>query len=154
MQMDELLDRMNQAERLAQSQSSLVHVLTWEETQAGIWEPPPEDSLAVATLNGLLLNCVNSGLYMVRFYTLETACKIHCHETSCILAVYKAEQGKAFESFLEDCSSRSEFTTWKCVGKGFMLCSKICRPSPLAQLMIKISMFVSYMPSRSALECL
>ncbi len=65
MQMDELLDRMNQAERLAQNQSSLVHVLTWEETQAGIWEPPPEDSLAVATFNGLLLNCVNSGLYMV-----------------------------------------------------------------------------------------
>ena len=64
MQMDELLHRMNQAERLAQSQSSLVHVLTWEETQAGIWEPPPEDSLAVATFNGLLLNCVNSGLYM------------------------------------------------------------------------------------------
>ena len=64
--MDQLLDRMSQAERLAANQSSLVHVLTWEETQAGIWEPPPEDDLAVATFNGLLLNCVNSGLYMVR----------------------------------------------------------------------------------------
>lgn len=66
------MDRMNQAERLAQNQSSLVHVLTWEETQAGIWEPPPEDSLAVATFNGLLLNCVNSGLYMVRSLNSST----------------------------------------------------------------------------------
>lgn len=63
--MEALLERMNQAEELAHNQSSLVHVLTWEETQAGIWEPPPEDSLAVATFNGLLLNCINSGLYMV-----------------------------------------------------------------------------------------
>lgn len=73
--MDQLLERMNQAERLAHNQSSLVHVLTWGETQAGIWEPPPEDSLAVATFNGLLLNCVNSGLYMVINLVLETLCK-------------------------------------------------------------------------------
>ena len=65
--MDALLDQMAQAERLAQSQSNLVHVLTWEETQAGIWEPPPKDELAVATFNGLLLNCVNSGLYMANY---------------------------------------------------------------------------------------
>jgi len=64
-QMEALLENMGQAERLAHNQSSLVHVLTWEETQAGIWEPPPEDEKAVATFNGLLLNCVNSGLYMV-----------------------------------------------------------------------------------------
>ena len=65
--MDALLEQMAQAERLAQSQSNLVHVLTWEETQAGIWEPPPKDELAVATFNGLLLNCVNSGLYMANY---------------------------------------------------------------------------------------
>lgn len=64
-QMDALLEQMSSAERLAQAQAQLVHALTWEETQAGIWEPAPEDSLAVATFNGLLLNCVNSGLYMV-----------------------------------------------------------------------------------------
>ena len=66
-QMDALLDQMSQAERQAQMQSQLVHVLTWGETQAGIWEPPPEDRLAVANFNGLLLNCVNSALYMVAF---------------------------------------------------------------------------------------
>ena len=65
LQMDALLEAMAQAERLAHNQAQLVHVLTWEETQAGIWEPPPEDKNAVANTNGLLLNCVNSGLYMV-----------------------------------------------------------------------------------------
>ena len=32
--------------------------------QAGIFEPPPADEDAIATTGGLLLNCINSGLYM------------------------------------------------------------------------------------------
>lgn len=84
-QMDTLLDQMAQAERLAQTQAQLVHVLTWGETQAGIWEPPPEDSLAVADFNGLLLNCVNSGLYMVAFSLTVT--NLYA-KTPCLLQVW------------------------------------------------------------------
>ena len=35
--------------------------------QAGIFEPPPPDEEAVATTLGLLLNCINSGLYMANY---------------------------------------------------------------------------------------
>lgn len=47
--------------------------------QAGILEPPPRDEDAVATRLGLWLNCINSGLYMVR--TLHY--KHHIHYSAC-----------------------------------------------------------------------
>ena len=35
--------------------------------QAGIFEPAPVDEDAIATTTGLLLNCINSGLYMANY---------------------------------------------------------------------------------------
>ena len=64
-QMDTLLEQMKIAARLAEAQSSFIKTLTYGEAIAGIWEKPPDDENAVADTNGLYLNCVNSGLYMV-----------------------------------------------------------------------------------------
>ena len=57
---------MDDWERLAQRNALLVHGLDWNERRAGIFEPAPSDELAVATTLGLVLNCLSSGLYMVR----------------------------------------------------------------------------------------
>ena len=35
--------------------------------QAGIFEPAPAEEDAIATTTGLLLNCINSGLYMANY---------------------------------------------------------------------------------------
>ena len=57
---------MDAMESLAQRNAMLVHGLDWNERRAGIFEPAPTDDLAVATTLGLVLNCLSSGLYMVR----------------------------------------------------------------------------------------
>ena len=35
--------------------------------QAGVFEPPPADEDALADTMGLMLNCINSGLYMANY---------------------------------------------------------------------------------------
>lgn len=66
-QMDALIQQMAIAQKMAENQSSFINVLTYAEAAAGIWEKAPDDDKAVADTNGLYLNCVNSGLYMVNF---------------------------------------------------------------------------------------
>ena len=46
--------------------------LTQNSAQAGIFEPPPTDEEAVATPLGLMLNCINSGLYMANYNLVRT----------------------------------------------------------------------------------
>lgn len=74
--MDALLEQMTVAERLAENQSSFINVLTYGEAIAGIWEKAPDDDKAVADTNGLYLNCVNSGLYMVCHHLTHLTCTI------------------------------------------------------------------------------
>lgn len=57
---------MDVMESLARRNAMLVHGLDWSERRAGIFEPAPTDELAVATTLGLVLNCLSSGLYMVK----------------------------------------------------------------------------------------
>lgn len=59
---------MDEMEHAAQRNAMLVHGLDWNERRAGIFEPAPTDELAVATTLGLVLNCLSSGLYMVRHF--------------------------------------------------------------------------------------
>ncbi|KAK9838252.1 hypothetical protein WJX81_000293 [Elliptochloris bilobata] len=67
-EMAAVLEAMAAARTLAQRNASFVRAQpTWTEKQAGIFEPPPTDEEAVATPLGLMLNCVNSGLYMANY---------------------------------------------------------------------------------------
>ena len=74
---------MDEMETLAQRNAMLVHGLDWNERRAGIFEPAPTDDLAVATTLGLVLNCLSSGLYMVKFLVIRAStcamCRIICN---------------------------------------------------------------------------
>ena len=67
-EMAAVLEALAAARALAKRNAGLVVAQpTWTEKQAGIFEPPPADEEAVATTLGLLLNCINSGLYMANY---------------------------------------------------------------------------------------
>jgi len=67
-EMAAVLEALAAAKKLAARNAGLVVAQpTWTEKQAGIFEPPPADEEAVATTLGLLLNCINSGLYMANY---------------------------------------------------------------------------------------
>ncbi|KAK9906755.1 hypothetical protein WJX75_007454 [Coccomyxa subellipsoidea] len=65
--LDELLQQMKFALEMADRNARLIHPIPWQEAQAGIFEPAPDDEDALATPGGLLLNCINSGLYMANY---------------------------------------------------------------------------------------
>eukprot|EP00891_Asterochloris_glomerata_P001311 jgi/Astpho2/1311/Aster-06184 len=65
--MEEVLEHMESAKTEARRNASLVHALEWYARRAGIFEPPPPDEKAVATMLGLILNCTSSGLYMANY---------------------------------------------------------------------------------------
>ncbi|BDA46399.1 SPX domain-containing membrane protein At1g63010 [Coccomyxa sp. Obi] len=65
--LDDLLQQMKFALEMADRNARLIHPIPWQEAQAGIFEPAPDDEDALATPGGLLLNCINSGLYMANY---------------------------------------------------------------------------------------
>ena len=58
---------MDLAQSLARRNAQLIHALTWAEAQAGIFSPAPADEHAVATTEGLALNCLSAMLYMANY---------------------------------------------------------------------------------------
>ncbi|CAL5227554.1 g10545 [Coccomyxa viridis] len=65
--LEELLEQMKFALEMADRNARLIHPTPWQEAQAGIFEPAPAEEDAIATTTGLLLNCINSGLYMANY---------------------------------------------------------------------------------------
>ena len=60
--------------------------------QAGIWEKPPKEEDAIATFNGLLLNCVNSGLCEYQSHSAVLCDPSYlCLFSTCGLAVVESE---------------------------------------------------------------
>ena len=81
---------MDDWEKLAQRNALLVHGLDWNERRAGIFEPAPTDELAVATTLGLVLNCLSSGLYMMRHIVLCQFCKKMQSDATTLAMSYQA----------------------------------------------------------------
>lgn len=98
--LDDLCCSMDEMEHLAQRNAMLVHGLDWNERRAGIFEPAPTDELAVATTLGLVLNCLSSGLYMVRHLIKA----YHCNFAGmCVLQVVGLERVMLTHAQISSC---------------------------------------------------
>ncbi|PRW39266.1 MFS general substrate transporter [Chlorella sorokiniana] len=65
--MADQLAGMERAQEEAARHSALVHAVPWVERAAGMFEPPPPDRFAVATLAGLVLNNLSTLLFMANY---------------------------------------------------------------------------------------
>ncbi|PSC71982.1 MFS general substrate transporter [Micractinium conductrix] len=61
------VEEMFEAAEAASEHAGLVHAMPWVERAAGMFEPPPPDAFAVATLAGLIINNMSTLLFMSNY---------------------------------------------------------------------------------------